>query len=367
MSLDHFIPHNIKEVKAYVPGKTIAEVREVYRPKRISKLASNENRFGRSTKVDSAVIVALETIQDYPDPIARSLRKAISDFYDIDTEKILIGAGSESLLAGLFRTFFNGGEEIISASATFVGAFIQAKIQGVGVKRIPLTTDYRFDVKTIADTIDSNTKMIYIANPNNPTGTYITDNEFEWLMQWVPENVLVVMDEAYYEFAKHLKDYPNVLRYDYDNVIVLRTFSKGYGLAGFRIGYAIAHADLIKYMMKTRMTFEPDAVAQAAALAAIKDQGYLLATQRLMEAGKEDLVSFFDAQGVKYAISAANFIMIDLEIPEKAAHLTQYCLEQGVILRHIAGFGLPSCVRITIGTLEEMAHFKEAFLNFKNV
>ena len=360
MSLDHLVPQNIQDVKAYVPGKTIAEVVEAYQPKRISKLASNENRLGRSSTVDEAVKEALTSIQDYPDPIARKLKAAVSKFYAIDENRLMFSAGSESVLAGLFRTFFDGSENIVTADATFVGVFIQAKIRGVNVKRIPMTPSYGFDIKAIVDAIDEKTKMVYIANPNNPTGTYITKKEFEWMMERIPSHVLVVMDEAYFEFAQNVDDYPDVLSYGFENVIMLRTFSKGYGLAGFRIGYAIAHPELIVFMMKTRMTFEPDAVAQAAALAALKDQKFLAETREMVEEGKKELATFFDQHKVKYATSAANFIMIDLEDAERAKNITQACLEQGVILRHIAGFGLPTCVRITIGTEEERQHLKES-------
>lgn len=361
MKLEQFVPKNIQEVKAYVPGKTIAEVVEAYKPERISKLASNENRLGCSTFVDEAVQKALKNIQDYPDPVARSLKKAVSEFYKVAEQRIMFGAGSESLLSGLFRSFCAGNENIVTADATFVGAFIQAKIRNVAIKHVPLVEGYRFDVKGIAEAIDESTKMVYIANPNNPTGTYINTDEFEWLMQQIPENVLVVMDEAYYEYTHEIEDYPDVLKYDHDNVIVLRTFSKGYGLAGLRIGYAIAHPDLITYMMKTRMTFEPDAVAQAAALAALKDQEFLDRSRKMVQEGKSDLAGFLEKHGVTYAPSAANFIMIDLEDAERAATITQQCLEQGVIVRHITGFGLPTCIRVTIGTLEEMNHFKESF------
>lgn len=148
---------------------------------------------------------------------------------------------------------------------------MQIGVRGVHLKRIPVTKDYKYDLKAIANAIDENTKMVYIANPNNPTGTYNTKDEFEWFMHQVPDDVLVVMDEAYYEYAKDVEDYPHALDYDYDNIIVLRTFSKAYGLAGFRVGYAIAHKELIKNMMKTKLTFEPTTLGQAAALAAYQD------------------------------------------------------------------------------------------------
>ena len=357
----NLVPQNIEDLKAYVPGKTIEEVVAAYKPERISKLASNENRWGSSPAVNNAVLTALAATNNYPDPIARKLSAALGDRLGISADEIMIASGSESLLGGLFRTFFNAGENVVTVDATFVGAYIQAQIHNVEVKRVPLTSEYQFDVEALASAIDECTKMLYIANPNNPTGTYIPREEFEWLMKQVPENVLVVMDEAYYEFARSLPDYPDVLSYNYKNVIVLRTFSKGYGLAGFRVGYAIASEEKIKYLRKTRLTFEPGVVAQAAALAALNDDEFLNETTILAQRAKEDLYQFFQEMETRFAHSAANFIMIKLYNENTARVVTQQCLEQGVILRHIAGFGLPDCIRVTVGVPEEMEHFKRVF------
>lgn len=357
------VPENIEAVKAYVPGKTIKEVVEAYQPERISKLASNENRFGYSARVEPAVQQALKTVNNYPDPIARDLTAALARKLGRSPEEIIIGAGSESLLAGLCRTFFLEGQHLLTADATFVGVFIQAKVHGVEVKKVPLNGEYRFDVQAIAAAVNNATKMVYIANPNNPTGTYITRSEFEWLMRQIPEHVLVVMDEAYYEFTEGIEDYPDVLNYKYDNVIVLRTFSKGYGLAGFRVGYAIAKPQIINYLRKTRLTFEPGTVAQAAALAALEDTEFLQNTIIKTHRAKQELYTFFAEHEISYTPSIANFVMIDLKSEEKAKELTQKCMEQGVILRHIAGFGLPNCIRITVGQSDEIQHFKKGFLS----
>ena len=355
------VPENIKDLKAYVPGKTIAEVRKEYKPSRILKLASNENRFGRSSKVDVAVLNALETVHDYPDPEALKLRSAISSRYGITENKVVFGAGSESMLAGLFRSFFLNKENVITSDATFIGVFIQANIRGVKVKKIPISKNFRFDLKAMVNAIDENTKMLYIANPNNPTGTYITKDEFEWLLSVVPRHILIVMDEAYYEYAHFLNDYPAVLSYNQENLIVLRTFSKGYGLAGFRVGYAIADSNVISFLKKTRLAFEPGSLGQAAALAAFEDQDFLKNSVSIVEQGKQELYTFFDQLGITYSKSAANFVMIELPSEKDAFHITQILLEQGVILRHIKGFGLPKCIRITIGLPEEMEHFKKLF------
>ncbi|MBO6537145.1 MAG: histidinol-phosphate transaminase [Balneolaceae bacterium] len=355
------VPHNIDELKAYVPGKTIAEVKEQFKPERISKLASNENRLGRSKKVDEAVNKALEIVHDYPDPAAHALRNAIASRYSITADRIMCGAGSESLLAGLCRTFFLNKENLITADATFIGIYVQAKIRGIKVKRIPLTKGYRFDVKAIVNAVDEQTKMIYIANPNNPTGSYITKDEYALLLGQVPEDVLIVMDEAYYEYANSVSDYPDVMSNQPKNVIILRTFSKGYGLAGFRVGYAIADPEIITYLMKTRLAFEPGTLAQAAALAAFDDNDFMKKSTQIVEEGKRDLYQFFDNHSIKYVRSAANFVMIEMLDGEAAEFVTSEMLKKGVILRRINAFGLPDCIRITIGIPEEMEHFKTTF------
>ena len=361
MKNNTLVPENIKELKAYVPGKSIAEVHAQYKPSRILKLASNENRLGRSSKVDAAVLNALKTVHDYPDTEAKELRYAISRRYGIAANNIVIGAGSESMLAGLFRSFFLNKQNLITSDATFIGVFIQAKIRGIKVKRIPITKDYRFNLKAMVNAIDDDTKMIYIANPNNPTGTYITKDEFEWLIATISSNVLIVMDEAYYEYAHFLHDYPDVLSYNRDNVIVLRTFSKGYGLAGFRVGYAIADSTIANYLKKTRLAFEPGSLGQAAALAAFEDVNFLAKSVSIVEQGKQKLFRFFDQLDIKYSNSVANFVMIELSDEKAALYITQKMLEQGVILRHIIGFGLPKCIRITIGLPEEMEYFMDLF------
>lgn len=355
------VPENIKDLKAYVPGKTIAEVQQQYKPTRISKLASNENRLGRSAEVEKAIKNALTIVHDYPDPETKELRHAIAHKNNISKDRIVVGAGSESMLAGLCRSFFLNKQNLITSDATFIGVYVQAQIRGIQVKRIPLTQDYKCDVKGMVNAIDERTKMMYIANPNNPTGTYITKEEFEWLLESVPSDVLIIMDEAYYEYANAVEDYPNVLSYDYDNVIVLRTFSKGYGLAGFRVGYAIAASEIIHYLRKTRLAFEPGTLGQAAALAAYNDDQFLEKSMAIVDEGKQDLYDFFEEKEIKYTPSAANFVMIEFENEKEAIQITQQMLQKGVILRHLQGFGLPKCVRITIGLKDDMEHFKRSF------
>lgn len=361
MEFLNLLPENIKKLKPYVAGKTIAEVRNQYNIDTISKLASNENRLGCSPEAKKAIIEALDSIQDYPDPVAVKLRQAIAEKNSLKPEEVLLAAGSESIISILCRTFFKQDENAVTANATFVGFFVQAGVQGVALKKVPITSGYKFDVDGILNAIDSATKMVYLANPNNPTGTYLNEDEYRKLVDGIPENVLLIADEAYFEYAEQHHGYLPALDYRKDNVIILRTFSKAYGLAGVRIGYAIAHPGLIREMLKTKLTFEPTATAQAAALAALGDERFLEESIRVVEAGKEDLYSFFDEKGVQYKKSISNSVMMILNSEKKAIDFTQGMLEKGVILRRVHAFGLPDCVRITIGTKEEMEHFKQSF------
>ena len=355
------VPKNIEQLNRYIAGKTIAEVKEAYNPEKIAKLASNENRLGCSPKVEPAVLEAMSEIQDYPDPIARKLRKAIAQKNKVKETEVILASGSESLLSMLCRTFFLNKQNAITAEATFVGFFVQAGVRGIHLKKIPMTSDYRFDVKAIVNAIDDNTKMIYLANPNNPTGTYINKKEYEWLMEQVPKDILVVADEAYYEFAEEVEDYPKALDYRHENVIVLRTFSKAYGLAGFRVGYGIAREEIINNLLKTKLTFEPTTLGQAAALAAYRDVDFLQKSIQVVNEGKKRLYKFFDEHNVDYKRSISNSVMMILPSEKEAIDFTQKMLQRGVILRRINAFGLPNCIRITIGLNEEMDHFEESF------
>ena len=360
-SLNILFPENIKKLKGYVPGKSIAEVKELYQPQKISKLASNENRLGCSSRVEGAVLKALKEIQDYPDPVSRKLRRAIAERNHVNPENIMLAAGSESIISIICRAVFKEHEHAITADATFVGFFVQAGVMGIDVKKIPVTESYAFDVDRILEEVDENTKAVYIANPNNPTGTYIKKTEYNRLIHELPDSVLLIADEAYFEYAKDVEDYPHAADNLKSNIIILRTFSKAYGLAGFRIGYAIAHSDLINMLMKAKLTFEPTSCAQAAALAAYNDTEFLQKSVKMVQTGRENLYRFFDEHQITYVKSISNSVLMCLENESEASEFTQAMLEEGVILRQVSAFGLPNCIRITIGDQDDMQHFQKSF------
>ncbi len=363
------IPAHIRAMRGYVPGKTIEEVMQRYQPPRISKLASNENRWGYSERVREAVEQAMHVASNYPSALANGLRQDLATHLNCDADQLVIGSGSESLLGLLCRTFFEGGDEIITASATFVGLNIQAHIQNIPVKQIPLTPSYSFDEGAIAASVTEQTRMVYIANPNNPTGTMISQQELDVLMTSLPERVLLVLDEAYVEFAEHLPDYPSttplIQRVEeslHPNTLVLRTFSKAYGLASFRVGYAMGHRELIAALWKTKNTFEPSGISEEAARAALADQEFLAYTVVKTNQARTRFESFLAEKNIPYVPSTANFVMILARDEADALRLTEELLHQGVIVRQLSPFGIPNGIRITVGIEEEMNHLESALV-----
>lgn len=366
---NHRIPPHIRELTPYVAGKSLAEIQESLGLSRIAKLASNENRLGCSPAVGSAVQEALRTIHDYPDPIARALRRVLAEDHAarhgwaLTPEHVIIASGSESILAILCRTFLEEGDEVVTSDATFVGFYVQAGVMGARIIRTPSTPDWRFDVEAMIAAIGPKTKMVYLANPNNPTGTMIGVREYRRLLEAIPSDVLFIVDEAYYEYAQQHPDYPHALRDlpAHSNLVVLRTFSKAFGLAGLRVGYGFATPDLIALMLKTKLTFEPTATGQAAALAAWRDREFLARSVELVERERAAFEGFLADEGVRFVHSQSNSVMLVCASAEDAERFTQAMLEEGVILRRVQAFGLPTCIRVTIGLPDEMAHFREAF------
>lgn len=356
------IPRHIRELQPYVAGKTLKEVIDEYNPPRISKLASNENRLGASPGAIEAATASFSSVMNYPDPTAGALRDRIAQKLNVKRENVIAASGSEGVMSLVMRAFFHDHEEALTAAATFIGFVVLVNARGVRLRQVPLTADYRFDLPAIADAITPETKIIYLANPNNPTGTYFTRVEFEAFMARVPSHVLVLLDEAYVEYTEGIGDFPDSLQYRLDNVITLRTFSKAYGLAGLRVGYGIGQADLIANLIKVKLPFEPSSPAQAAALAAIDDDDFLKRSLDIVSSGKERLYRFLDAQHVRYVKSVANSVMIIFDNEMDAIDYTDSMLRHGVVLRRLPAFGLPHCVRITIGLPQEMRHFEESHL-----
>jgi histidinol-phosphate aminotransferase len=361
------IPPHIRGLKGYVPGKTIEEVVATYQPDRISKLASNENRWGFAPGVSEAVARAIQVANNYPSALANHLRASLSTKLSCTQEQLVIGAGSESLLGLLCRTFFGPNDEIVTSSATFVGLNIQAHIHQIPVIQVPLTPDYRFDVGAIAASVNERTRAVYIANPNNPTGTIITKQELAMLMSSLPEQVMLILDEAYVEFARENPLYPDSLPIItqantsiHPNTLILRTFSKAYGLASFRVGYALGPAELIQALWKTKNTFEPSGISEAAAISALEVDHFLINSVQQTQHARQDFEAFLAHHEIPYVPSSANFVMLLAPDEAQALRITESLLRMGVIVRQLSPFGISNGIRITVGLKEEMAHLKQA-------
>ncbi len=354
------IPQNIIDLKPYVPGRPIDEVKKEYGLEKVIKIASNENPMGPSPMAVQAMLKAVGNLNRYPDIGTLDLREKLSRKYNVPVKNIIAGSGSEGILAVAIRSFMFDDEELLTADGTFIGVYVLANSKGVKLVKVPLTSDYRYDLNAIADRINEKTKIIYLANPNNPTGTTIKRQEFEDFMKYVPDHCLLIQDEAYFEYIHDDPDYPNSLDYRQDNVITLRTFSKAYGLAGIRIGYGFAHEELITDMLKVKLPFEPSIPAKAAGTAALDDEHFVECHLEMNRNGKKFLYGIFGELGLNYIKSDTNFIMIDFGTAENVNRIQMGLLKQGVIVRPLTAFGLPHCIRVTIGLPEENEFFAEA-------
>ena len=350
------VPDYIKKLLPYKAGKPIDEVRRELGIKDIIKLASNENPLGPSLKAVKAIEKSIKNISSYPDSSGFYLRKKLSDIFSLSMDNVVLGAGSEGIMATIMRTFLNDSDHILATENSFIGFRVLANSSGKKIDWIPMK-DYAYDLDAMAKAIHENTKIIYLANPDNPTGSYFNKDQFDNFINKVPNRCLVILDEAYYEYASRFNDYPDSMHYRYDNVITLRTFSKAYGLAGLRAGYGFAHEDLISNIMKVKLPFEPSVLAQVAAIAALDDREHLNRTldENLTQGSK--FKETLDILGLKYIPSAANFITLIFNNENEAKLFSDRFLEEGIILRYLKSFGLPNCVRVTIGNKTEMSLF----------
>ncbi len=346
------VPTHIASLRPYQPGKSVAEIEREHGIAGAIKLASNENPLGSSPLALAAMRDATtDDLRSYPDS-GRALRHRLADRFVIKPENVICGAGSESILATAMRTFLDAEDEMISSESTFIGFQVLAHASGRRTHYIP-RRKYAYDLDAIAARITDRTKIIYIANPDNPTGTAVTTGDLERFIAKVPETVLVILDEAYFEYADGWPDYPDSMRYRWDNVLTLRTFSKAYGLAGVRIGYGMAHSDIIGAIAKVKLPFEPGTTAAAGGLASVDDAEFL---RRTVELNRESLLYFhteFERLGLTFVPSLANFVTIDLKTHDMATRFFNGMLRRGIITRPLEAFGLPHCLRISTGTEQE--------------
>lgn len=344
---------NIVHLPVYQPGKSIEEVKREYGLEEIVKLASNENPFGCSPKVKDALMAEWENTRYYPDGASVELAKALAEHLGVEPNQLIFGAGSDDVVLMIARAFFVSGDETIMADRTFPQYKHNAQIEGAVCIEVPLK-DGVHDLDAMLEKVSEKTKIVWICNPNNPTGTYNSESEIRRFMERVPEDVLVVLDEAYYEYVT-ASDYPDSISLlsQYKNLVILRTFSKIYGLASLRIGYGVGHKDVIHAINQVREPFNTSRYAQSAALAALSDQQFIQECSRKNAEGIRYLTEQFDRMGLSYFPTQANFILVHVDRP--AEKVFQHLLEQGVIVRggHTPSIGYPQSLRITVGSQEQ--------------
>jgi histidinol-phosphate aminotransferase len=343
------IKENIQSIIPYQPGVLKAGA---------LKLASNENPLGPSPLAVEALKQNLEKINLYPDGACLRLKQALAAHYGLPPEYFLPGNGSDEIFHFIAAAFLEPGGEMLTSTLTFSEYTFAAKLFAGHCEYAPIL-DGRLSLPDIFRKITPRTRLIFLANPNNPTGTYFPESEFADFMAKISEDIMVVVDEAYAEYAGE-KDYPDALKLlkKFPNLLVTRTFSKIYGLAGLRVGYAIAAPEVITYLNKTREPFHVNALAQAAAVAALGDRDFLRKSLENNAAGKKYLGAEFDRLGLKYYPTAANFIFV--YVKQDCVEVFQKLLERGVSVRPMQSFGVADAIRVTIGTPEQNQKFMQA-------
>jgi histidinol-phosphate aminotransferase len=340
----------LRDLAVYEPGKPIEETASKLgvHPDSIIKLASNENPLGASPKAIDAMRAALENAPLYPDGGSFYLREALATRLGFAPENIILGNGSNEVIEFLGHAFLHRGDDVITSEYAFIAYKLIATLFGACTieARSP---DYQQDLEAMLDAMTPKTRVIFIANPNNPTGALISQGKIDEFMSRLPENIIVVFDEAYFEFLDNPPDTLQYVRED-RNIVVLRTFSKIHGLAGLRIGYGIARSGLIAVLDKTRQPFNVNSIAHAGALAALKDEAHQHETKRVVDQGRAYLQEQFAAMKLHFVPGAANFIMVNVG---DGAAVFEKLLARKIIVRPLKGYQLPEWVRISVGTMEQ--------------
>jgi histidinol-phosphate aminotransferase len=354
MSVIDRVPEYIKSLVPYVPGKPVEEVEREYGVKDSVKLASNENPLGPSPAAMKALRERLHLLHFYPDGDCFHLKRGVAERLGVSPEELIFGNGSNELIELAVRTFMRPGEETIMARHSFVIFLLVVQAAGGSCSMIPMK-DYVHDLEAIADAVTSRTRIVFLANPNNPTGTIYRKKEWERFLNRVPESTLVIADEAYFEYVAD-PEYPNSLAYHGEgrSILTLRTFSKLYGLAGLRIGYAVGNRRIVDLMHRVRQPFNVNAAAQWAALAALDDRTHVAETLRINRDGMAYLMREMARLGMETVSSHANFILVKVGSGQE---VYQRLMRRGVIVRPMGGYELPEHVRVTVGTMEENRKF----------
>lgn len=354
-------PEYIRSMVPYVPGKPIEETQRELRIRKVFKLASNENPLGPSPKALQAARAAFQELHRYPDSAAWKLKQALSANLGVKPESLLIGNGSNEIIDFLIRTYCVPGDAIVTSQAAFIAYRLCAQIHGVHTLETALTPDFRFDLPKMAQALrrHDRARLVFVANPNNPTGTYVTTSELRDFLREVSRirgGVLVALDYAYWEYVQ-APDLPDPIRLmkEFPNVVVLRTFSKIHGLAGLRVGYGVGSSEVIATLEKVRQPFNLNSVALAAAEAALSDESFVERSRKANLQGMRFWETRLKEMGIPFWKSQGNFLLADVgkRSGKTGGEIYQACLKKGVILRPVANYGLPGALRISIGTPAE--------------
>ncbi len=343
----------LEKVLPYVPGKNEEDIKKEFNLENVIKIASNENPYGASPKVNEFLNNIEYNI--YPDNYVTNLRKDLSKELNIPEEYFLFGNGSVEIIQMLSRILLEKGDNIVTELPSFSSYFSEAKLQDAQIKTINFESDYNFNLDKMLELIDKNTKIIYITNPNNPLGNIVKNSDLTTFIKKVPNDILIVIDEAYFEFVRD-EEYISAVNFvnEYNNVCVLRTFSKAYGLAALRIGYIVAHSSVITQLEKVRVPFNVSAISQKSAQIALKEKEYMISSVEKIHNTIDYLYKKLDKMNLEYIKTQANFIMINLKTESKP--IVYEMLKRGVIVRD--GFPLMNTwIRVSIGTMEEMEIF----------
>jgi histidinol-phosphate aminotransferase len=348
----------ILDLKAYIPGKSIEEVEREYGAKRWVKLASNENLFGPSPKAIAAIRKEIPTILFYPEGPCPLLRKVLAEKFSLPEDMVVISNGADNLIQMITSAFVNEGEEVVMAEPTFPVYTNTTQIMGGVPVKVGLR-DFTHDLPAMLKKVNRKTKLIFICNPNNPTGTTVSREEFDDFLSRLPDRVIVVLDEAYGDYIEDPLC-PNGLEYvqGKKEVIVLRTFSKVYALAGLRIGYALGKKELIDCLYQVRDPFPVNRLANVAAIAALEDTEHVLKSIQFVHEGRKYLYQQLDRMGITHVPSQANFVLIDFE--RDSEEVSRNLLKEGIIIRPGKGWGYPTFARVTIGREEDNRRFIKA-------
>ncbi|MGE0268365.1 MAG: histidinol-phosphate transaminase [Candidatus Omnitrophota bacterium] len=345
-------------IKPYVPGKPIDEVKREFGLKEVIKLASNENPYSPSPKVVKAINNAVLQINRYPDGYCFSLRETLSRHLNVKPTQLVFGNGSDELIVMAARLFVNEGDEVINAKPSFLIYDIASKISGAKIISIPLK-NFHYDLDGMKKAITDKTRIIFLGNPDNPAGTYLKQKDVERFLEGIPEDILIFIDEAYYEYVD-AKDYVDSIKLlkTHKNLIVTRTFSKMYGLAGLRIGYGVANPELCDIFDRIREPFNINSIAQAAAVACLKDKIYYRNVAKKINTQRKFLYDRFTRMKIDFQPSSTNFILVNVK--RDSSDVSKKLMENGIIVRDMSSWGMGQYIRVTVGTKEENRRFIEA-------